>query len=398
MSNFAIKGHSTRGKEIIEILQMFGGINKYNITYTEDNLWYCLISKDNVIIATYPNSSIKTVLSIEEFIKKFPYQLNESVLCDNGLLGIITRMEWDCEKSDMRYHISFNTPVYNKWYYSKNIKCKFMDEKDKKLAIKGHPTRGKEVIETLEMLGGKYEDVYKGTDANWVYIINEEGFIDWDYPCDKYKVFTLEQFIEKFPYKVGDKVNYVKYNDECPSVYTIQRLRWNGVTIEYLLDSSGFSALTKDLQPYKEEIMEETIKIDIPKGYEFAGVDNQQVVFEKIGCQYPKTYEECCKILDWNHRDYDRVGYNSELLCKLQVLLLCRDAYWKIAGEQIGLGKPWNQDYDDRCFIIANNNGNIHTYEYHGSNNVILAFPTAEMRDAFYENFKELITSCKELL
>ena len=28
----------------------------------------------------------------------------------------------------------------------------------------------------------------------------------------------------------------------------------------------------------------------------------------------------------------------------------------------------------------------------------ILAFPTAEMRDAFYENFKELIELCKELL
>ena len=30
--------------------------------------------------------------------------------------------------------------------------------------------------------------------------------------------------------------------------------------------------------------------------------------------------------------------------------------------------------------------------------NVILAFPTDEMRDAFYENFNELIGSCKELL
>ena len=27
-----------------------------------------------------------------------------------------------------------------------------------------------------------------------------------------------------------------------------------------------------------------------------------------------------------------------------------------------------------------------------------LAFPTEEMRDAFYENFKELIEECKELL
>jgi hypothetical protein len=30
--------------------------------------------------------------------------------------------------------------------------------------------------------------------------------------------------------------------------------------------------------------------------------------------------------------------------------------------------------------------------------NHILVFPTAEMRDAFYENFKDLIESCKELL
>jgi hypothetical protein len=28
----------------------------------------------------------------------------------------------------------------------------------------------------------------------------------------------------------------------------------------------------------------------------------------------------------------------------------------------------------------------------------ILAFPTEEMRDAFYENFKYLIEECKELL
>jgi hypothetical protein len=28
----------------------------------------------------------------------------------------------------------------------------------------------------------------------------------------------------------------------------------------------------------------------------------------------------------------------------------------------------------------------------------ILAFPTEEMRDTFYENFKDLIEQCKELL
>jgi hypothetical protein len=32
------------------------------------------------------------------------------------------------------------------------------------------------------------------------------------------------------------------------------------------------------------------------------------------------------------------------------------------------------------------------------TNNTILAFPTEEMRDEFYENFKYLIEQCKELL
>ena len=33
-----------------------------------------------------------------------------------------------------------------------------------------------------------------------------------------------------------------------------------------------------------------------------------------------------------------------------------------------------------------------------GDVNTILTFPTEEMRDAFFENFKDLIEKCKELL
>ena len=37
--------------------------------------------------------------------------------------------------------------------------------------------------------------------------------------------------------------------------------------------------------------MEEQIKIDVPKGYEYAGVVNGKVVFvEKVKPKYPKTY------------------------------------------------------------------------------------------------------------
>lgn len=115
--------------------------------------------------------------------------------------------------------------------------------------------------------------------------------------------------------------------------------------------------------------------------------------------EYPKTYEECCKVLDWNHRDYDRVGYKSNLLCRLQVVLLCRDAYWKIAGEEMGLGKPWKPDFRGviTSYVITVESNKI-LKSWTTKKQVILAFPTEEMRDAFYENFKKEIEICKELL
>ena len=49
----------------------------------------------------------------------------------------------------------------------------------KKIALKGHATRGKEVIEILEMLGGKNPNsVYSGKDTfHYYYIDNETGYI-----------------------------------------------------------------------------------------------------------------------------------------------------------------------------------------------------------------------------
>lgn len=159
--------------------------------------------------------------------------------------------------------------------------------------------------------------------------------------------------------------------------------------------------------------MEETIKIDIPKGYEFAGIDddNQQVVFERIGCQYPKTYEECCRItnskldIHYFYTRKDKEDYPEDVkimdsLDNLRRLIICRNAYWKIAGEQMGLGKPWEPDWlntEQDKFVIYTHNNVIHLNCFLLGHNV-LAFPTFEIRAMFYKNFKELIESCKELL
>jgi len=81
-------------------------------------------------------------------------------------------------------------------------------------------------------------------------------------------------------------------------------------------------------------------------------------------------------------------------------LLICRDAYWKIAGEEMGLDEPWEPDWstgNEIKYVIEVYRNNVRKNSQ-GYSNTLLTFPTAEMRDAFYENFKKEIERCKELL
>ena len=139
---------------------------------------------------------------------------------------------------------------------------------------------------------------------------------------------------------------------------------------------------------------------EIPVGYEFDTVIDNKVVLKKLK-PYPKTYGECCECLSLGKdgKLYTK-GYKASLIQNFQKLLICRDAYWKIAGGQMGLGKTWKPDWADEIeiyYTISYDGVNIKCYN---DTDVYskLAFPTAEMRDAFYDNFKDLIEECKELL
>ena len=363
-----------------------------------------------------------------------------------------------------------------------------------RLAIRGHETQGKEVIEILEMLGGKTSDreLY-GNVPHYGYYIHDNGYISLTH-CSLLNnsiIFTLDELLEKFPYKVGDKVLY-KYDKKT---YFIRKIFWKNDKILYELsdevysegcsvpDTIIFDVDVIKLQPYKEETMED--KGNISDGYhtfnelyeyrllynasmfnEFAkqglydvhkskrhsdgtipfGDGNWFIVQAELPTgqisnhyemkdwelfdvpekekanhydghtpqdvtkrlrnfltpkpKYPKTYEECYDednielhfiYVDKNERDL----YESFIK-----LIRCRNAYWKIAGEQMGLGKPWEPDWTDnyqKKWIINFYQGEINFTT--GPNvQFILAFPTEEMRNDFFENFKELIKECINLL
>ena len=281
------------------------------------------------------------------------------------------------------------------------------------LAIKGHETRGKEVIEILEMLGGR--NIYKLDGKKDLWYILSGSTIEHSTYCFQERCYTLEEFLEKYPYKVGDKVEY----DHWPCV--IQEMCWDNEykEIRYTVKGIDFCEYcsASDLKPHKEETMEEKkinqmslancdldeVEIILGDKFELKIKEGKYYAVKKQ-LKYPKTYEECCDVLkipnDERYIDIDvPLGYNK-LLSTFTKLLICRNAYWKIAGKEMGMDKPWEPDWNKSSHlkdVIICRSNNIIKYAY-ATLNTILAFPTEEMRDVFYENFKDLIEQCKELL
>ena len=129
-----------------------------------------------------------------------------------------------------------------------------------------------------------------------------------------------------------------------------------------------------------------------------------KIILEKKKKEYPNTYEECVRILGFTTVYTPKVepmfDYDDDIIA-LQKLKNCRDAYWKIAGDEMGLGKPWEpaNGKGEKVYSIIRSSGVIKKNPICDfCNCYILEFPTEEMRDAFYENFKEEIEFVKELL
>ena len=141
----------------------------------------------------------------------------------------------------------------------------------------------------------------------------------------------------------------------------------------------------------------EGLAYTLPDGYQFKDengniINATKIVLEKKKKEYPKTYEECSVINGCDNR------IPLKIIGEFTKLINARNAYWRIAGQEMGLGKPWKPDWNIRgYYAIARSYGNvIKTSNY--ACDLTFVFPTEEMRDAFYENFKEEIEFCKELL
>ena len=241
----------------------------------------------------------------------------------------------------------------------------------------------------------------------------------------------IEERVEKIiiPFKIGDKVRRIGYSgdicevvDVCESYFDIKEedsglfyTVWKNYATSYEVvedNNRAISVSEDDIIPKYGEYSEDNtppIEWNLPDGYEFRDengnvIEAKKIVLEKKKPRYPQSFKECLKVMNdgITMACLDKCyGYKGTLITKFQQLLFYRDAYWRIAGEEMGLDGPWEPEYksllDNHFYIIYTFNGVV---EKSGTSHrgAILVFPTEEMRDAFYENFKEIIESCKELL
>lgn len=299
----------------------------------------------------------------------------------------------------------------------------------KRLAIRGHDTRGDEVIELLEMLGGTNpfsKGMVIGNKTTNCYYISEDTatkYISWDCigpeEINEYEIFTLEEFLEKYPYKIGDKIPDV-WGNSC----TVKSMSWddNYKTVMYGFEETIFVVRGDELKPvndtddnHTEPSKMKNVLAELLEHIKTTPKEELEREFEEIKewsnvgptikefitfCEcvnkkpvYPKTYDECCEMLNAD----EFVEY--ELMANFPKLINARNAYWKIAGDEMGLDKTWKPDWNGHEFKYGLKFMG-HRIEKTSEMTIshVICFPTAEMRDAFYENFKDLIDSCKELL
>ena len=142
--------------------------------------------------------------------------------------------------------------------------------------------------------------------------------------------------------------------------------------------------------------MEDEIKrLEIPEGWEFDKLGNGVVILKKKELVLPETFEECNKGIGMSYfpsMNWYVPNENENALRALCKLLICRNAWWK----QIGWNPDWedNQAYKNVIYVTK---GKI-TAGHKTSQQCILAFPTPEICEKFYNTFRDFIWEAKELL
>ena len=287
-----------------------------------------------------------------------------------------------------------------------------------KIAIRGHESRGKEVIQILESLGGvnPCNHLY-GNNFNCYYEIHGGLITCMCTKSDNYKYYTLEEFEKEFPFKIGDIVLLKGINDP----YVIIALEWYKNKLCYKLDNE-LRYSPNAITTYENMKEERNITLTLNKAKEWykKGGELKEVALqayteeELTEVELPKTWEEFCEnhpiekgeaYIDddseiniiLNNEPRDKEYYknicpskeSAEAHLALMQLEQLRDCYRGLFVTVIGM-PVWS---------IIMYNGKPHILQtMWGKNHSFLSFQSKEVAEKYLKNFKSLIEKAGDLI
>ena len=291
-----------------------------------------------------------------------------------------------------------------------------------KIAIQGHPIRGKEVIKILESLGGKNEVGFTGTYSSFYYI-NDKNEICDDHKKNiplTYEFYTLEEFEDKFPFKIGDEVMFPVTKGWLSG--KIIGLDYAEDQLKYKIHNriGGYSYVKPhklSLYPMKEE-RNITLTLDKAKEWYKKGGELKEIALQAFTERelnpLPRSWEEFCEkypvkrgecsleskdvitVIPCDCRG-NRI-YKSWIpskksaeahlaMIQLEQLRNCWWNGWEPNWLEGNIQKYVIQKWRDKISIET-------TYVTHS----FLSFPTYEMAKEFLECFRDLIEKANDLI
>lgn len=287
-----------------------------------------------------------------------------------------------------------------------------------KIAIQGHPTRGKEVIQILESLGGKNVEGLTGTYETFYYIDdkNEIGDDHKKNISPTYKLYTLKEFKKEFLFKIGDRV----ISKTTDFIGTITKFKGNGCYYVKYDNGNLACAFGQNLELFKEMKEERNIKLTLDKAKEWykKGGELKEVALqafnEKELNPLPRSWEEFCKnyptkngecyinscsdtVMTSEYAEGRDIEMNKNVcpsqksaeayLAMIQLEQL-RNCWWN------GWKPEWNSCQKHAIKWEGDNLTIFITTRIHA----FLVFPTREMAEEFLKCFRDLIEKAGDLI
>lgn len=256
-----------------------------------------------------------------------------------------------------------------------------MNNMKKKIAIRGHKTRGAEVIKALEELGGRNIHGFFGTNVDDLYIIDKNNEIDckaYSILYNKpYQIYTLEEYLETL--KRTEQKNDKTQRQLSVDIETAKQwYETNNETLKQL----ALSLFTE----------EELTRVELPTSWEEFCEQNSEVDCESY-ISTGSQIDFCKESFRDSEGDKNllETQEDAEAILALIQLKRLRDAWWKALNYQA----DWTDNKQKYCICICNDEI---TFETRSFSNALLAFPTQDYCNQFYTHFKDLILKAKPFL